>query len=197
MIGKQQFVYCVLFALLGSENNAQEYVSRKISYEPANNHQPVMVGVGNEAQRTLVSRLTGDIGQTLSLESVQEGAFFDDTSDEAYHRLNERALMLRSADVIFVAPHSGCSIAKLCYERLANQGVRVIELRPVSTLHRRRGAESLTRQVYLGLIHLASTDRRAIDENFCNEIKNIKAPVPTNAESSIVPLTVTPVADFP
>ena len=75
MIGKQQFVYCVLFALLGSENNAQEYVSRKISYEPANNHQPVMVGVGNEAQRTLVSRLTGDIGRTLSLESVQEGAF--------------------------------------------------------------------------------------------------------------------------
>ena len=105
--------------------------------------------------------------------------------------------MLRSADVIFVAPHPGCSIAKLCYERLANQGVRVIELRPVSTLHGRRGAESLTRQVYLGLIHLASTDRRAIDENFCNEIKNIKSPPPTVSESSIVPLTLTPVTDFP
>lgn len=191
MIGKQPLVFCVLLALLGSESLAQEYVSRKISYEPGARSQHLMVGTGNEAQQTLVSRLTGDIGRTLSLESVQDGAYFDDSSDEAYHRLNERALTLRAADVLFVAPHRECNIAKLWYERLANQGVRIIELRPVSAIHDRQGAESLTRQVYLGLIHLASTDRRVIDENFCNEIKNLKSQATTVAESS------TPAADSP
>jgi hypothetical protein len=181
MFAKQPWVYGILFALLGTKANAQEYVSQKISYEAGAEHQQLMVGVGSEAQWSLVSRLTSSIGQAVSLESVQDGAYFDDTSDESYDRLNERALALRSADVIFVAPHPGCSVAKLWYERLANHGVRVIELRPVSGVHGRRASESLTRQIYLGLI-FAPADRQAIDTNFCNTVNEIKAKHMANAK---------------
>jgi hypothetical protein len=193
MIGKQHLVYFVFIALLGSESFAQQYVSRKINYEPGVSGPHLLVGTGNEAQQTLISRLAVNVGQTLSLESAQDGAYFDDTSDEAYHRLNERALTLRSADVIFVAPRPESSTARLWYERLANQGVRIIELRPVSAVHGRRGAESLTRQVYLGLIHLALTDRQVIDENFCNEIRSIKSQDLTATESSRLSPVVAPV----
>lgn len=174
MFANQPWVYCILFALLGSKANAQAYVSQKVSYEADVAHQKMMVGVGSEAQWSLVSRLTSSIGQAVSLESVQDGAYFDDTSDASYDRLNERALALRSADVIFVAPHPGCGVAKLWYERLANHGVRVIELRPVSGVHGRRASESLTRQIYLGLI-FATADRQSIDANFCNTVNDIKA----------------------
>jgi hypothetical protein len=174
MFAKQPWVYCVLITLLGSKANAQEYVSQKVSYEVGTEHQQLMVGVGSEAQWSLVSRLTSSIGQTVSLESIQHGVYFDDTSDAAYERLNERALTLRSASVIFVAAHPHCSVAKLWYERLANHGVRVIELRPVSGVHGQRASESLTRQIYLGLI-FATADRQAIDANFCNTVNDIKA----------------------
>jgi glycine/serine hydroxymethyltransferase len=130
--------------------------------------------------------LTGEVGDTLALESVQEGAYFDDASEEAYQRLNERALRLRSAKVIFVAPHAGCVTAKLWYERLANQGVRVIELRPVSAIHGHRAAQSLARQIYLGLI-FASTDRQCIDENFCKAVKELRPNDPV-AQASPTPL---------
>lgn len=170
---KQPSVFCLLLLMLGGVASAQDYVSRKVSYEIVSEDQRLMVGVGNESQWALVSRLTNGIGRTVSLESIEEGAYFDDTSEDAYDRLNQRALALRSASVIFVTPHPGCSVAKLWYERLANHGVRVIELRPVSAVHGKRAGESLTRQVYLGLIFAAS-DRQAVDENFCNTVNELK-----------------------
>jgi hypothetical protein len=174
MIAKQPSVFCLLFLMLGGGASAQDHVSRKVSYESGSEHQRLMVGVGNETQWALVSRLTNGIGHTVSLESIEEGVHFDDTSEDSYNRLNERALALRSANVIFVTPHPGCSVAKLWYERLANHGVRVIELRPVSAIHGKRASESLTRQVYLGLI-FTTIDRQAIDENFCNTVNDIKS----------------------
>lgn len=172
MIAKHSIIVSIVFALFDTNSNSQEYVSRKVSYQPDDHHGHLIIGVGNESQWSLVSRLTGEVGDTLALESVQEGAYFDDASEGAYQRLNERALQLRWAKVIFVAPHAGCITAKLWYERLANQGVRVIELRPISSLHGRRAAQSLARQIYLGLI-FASTDRQCIDDNFCKAVKEL------------------------
>lgn len=180
MTAKQSVVYFILFAMLGTVANGQDYVSRKISYDDGIRTRPLMVGVGSEAQWSLVSRLTNSIGQAISLESVQDGIHFDDRCDASYARLNERALALRSADVVFVVPHPECSVARLWYERLANHGVRVIELRPVSGIHSRRASESLTRQIYLGLI-FATDDRQTIDANFCNTLNEIKAVHSTTA----------------
>ena len=186
MIAKHSIIVSIVFALFGTHSNSQEYVSRKVSYQPDAQPEHLIIGVGNESQWSLVSRLTGEVGDTLALESVQEGAYFDGASEEAYQRLNERALRLRSAKVIFVAPHAGCITAKLWYERLANQGVRVIELRPVSAIHGHRAAQSLARQIYLGLI-FASTDRQCIDENFCKAVKELRSNNPV-AHASPAPL---------
>lgn len=183
MIAKPHFVFCVLLMLPGNDSLSQEYTSHKLSYDLADKHSHLMIGVGSESQQALVTRLTGGVGQTFSLESPQEGAYFSDSSDDAYHRINERALKLRSADVIFVVPHPHCSTASLWYERLANHGVRVIELRPVSAVHRARAAQSLTRQIYLGFVFNA-TDIKSIDQNFCslaNELK--KQGSPTDGQS--------------
>jgi len=172
---------CVLLALFANSGDAQEYVSRKIGYQPDAENRRLMVAVSDESHLSLISRLTGDGHEIRPLQSTQEDELFDDTSDDAYRRLNERALSMRTADILFVTPRPDGGIAKLWHERLANHGVKVIELRPVSARNGSRGADSLTRQVYLSLIHLAASERETIDANFRDATDDIRSKAQAHA----------------